>query len=199
MALMVLIQVQRPDAASEIGRVSVLHSTITVRQCRFGSGQVCLKFALVCQTLRPARSLSHVTSHLSSTRTSSIPLPVSPPRSPTPESSLTFSDPSNPVRSLQLSSPPDLFPRRRSPALRDRGAAGDRYRSSPSDEDVGVDGLVRNGLTRYPLAMFDPDAPSAANPTSSQFRHWVVRASCFLYSSSYKFSRFILLLRRSPD
>jgi hypothetical protein len=49
--------------------------------------------------------------------------------------------------------------------------------AAPSDEDVGADGLVKNE-TRYTLAMFDPDAPSAASPTSSQFRHWVVRASC---------------------
>ncbi|KAJ7923109.1 phosphatidylethanolamine-binding protein, partial [Mycena leptocephala] len=43
----------------------------------------------------------------------------------------------------------------------------------PSDEDVGADGLVKNE-TRYTVAMFDPDAPSAASPTSSQFRHWVI-------------------------
>ncbi|KAJ7654047.1 PEBP-like protein [Mycena polygramma] len=43
----------------------------------------------------------------------------------------------------------------------------------PRDEDVGGDGLVSNEA-RYTLAMFDPDAPSAAQPTSSQFRHWVI-------------------------
>ncbi|KAJ7432696.1 hypothetical protein FB451DRAFT_1065201, partial [Mycena latifolia] len=31
---------------------------------------------------------------------------------------------------------------------------------------------------RYTLAMLDPDAPSAAQMTSSQFRHWVVRSCC---------------------
>jgi hypothetical protein len=46
----------------------------------------------------------------------------------------------------------------------------------PSEEDVGADRLVKNE-TRYTLVMFDPDAPRAANPTSSQFRHWVERAS----------------------
>ncbi|KAJ7923117.1 hypothetical protein B0H13DRAFT_2316800 [Mycena leptocephala] len=41
--------------------------------------------------------------------------------------------------------------------------------AAPSDEDVG-----NEMETRYTLATFDPDAPSAANPTSSQFRHWVI-------------------------
>ncbi|KAJ7117085.1 phosphatidylethanolamine-binding protein [Mycena epipterygia] len=45
--------------------------------------------------------------------------------------------------------------------------------AAPSDEDVGADGLVKNEA-RYTLAMFDPDAPSAAQPTSRQFRHWVI-------------------------
>jgi len=45
--------------------------------------------------------------------------------------------------------------------------------AAPSDDDIGSDGLVKNE-TRYTLAMFDPDAPSAAQPTSSQFRHWVI-------------------------
>ncbi|KAJ7604729.1 PEBP-like protein [Mycena polygramma] len=43
----------------------------------------------------------------------------------------------------------------------------------PRDEDVGADGLVSNEA-RYTVTMFDPDAPSAAQPTSSQFRHWVI-------------------------
>ncbi|KAJ7689669.1 phosphatidylethanolamine-binding protein [Mycena rosella] len=45
--------------------------------------------------------------------------------------------------------------------------------AAPSDADIGEEGLVKN-QTRYTLAMFDPDAPSAAQPTSSQFRHWVI-------------------------
>ncbi|KAJ7752631.1 phosphatidylethanolamine-binding protein [Mycena metata] len=45
-------------------------------------------------------------------------------------------------------------------------------KAAPSDEDVGADGLVKNEA-RCTLAMLDPDAPSAAQPTSSQFRHWV--------------------------
>jgi hypothetical protein len=48
--------------------------------------------------------------------------------------------------------------------------------AAASDEDIGADGLMKNE-TRYTLVI-DPDAPSAANPTSRQFRHWVVRASC---------------------
>ncbi|KAJ7480921.1 hypothetical protein FB451DRAFT_1031164, partial [Mycena latifolia] len=31
----------------------------------------------------------------------------------------------------------------------------------------------------YTVAMLDPDAPSAAQPTTSQFRHWVVRSYTF--------------------
>ncbi|KAJ7752638.1 phosphatidylethanolamine-binding protein [Mycena metata] len=46
-------------------------------------------------------------------------------------------------------------------------------KAAPSDEDVGADGLVKTEA-RYTLAMLDPDAPSAAQPTSSQFRHWVI-------------------------
>ncbi|KAK6967077.1 phosphatidylethanolamine-binding protein [Favolaschia claudopus] len=46
----------------------------------------------------------------------------------------------------------------------------------PKDEDIGADGLLKNeaNQARYTVAMFDPDAPSAANPTSRQFRHWVI-------------------------
>jgi hypothetical protein len=54
--------------------------------------------------------------------------------------------------------------------------------AAPREEDVGEDGLVKSfgaDGPKYTLAMFDPDAPSAAQPTSRQFRHWVVRSSCF--------------------
>ncbi|KAK7050642.1 phosphatidylethanolamine-binding protein [Favolaschia claudopus] len=46
----------------------------------------------------------------------------------------------------------------------------------PKDEDISADGLLKNeaNQARYTVAMFDPDAPSAANPTSRQFRHWVI-------------------------
>ncbi|KAJ7078817.1 hypothetical protein C8R43DRAFT_351326 [Mycena crocata] len=37
--------------------------------------------------------------------------------------------------------------------------------AAPNEADIGTDGLVNNEA-RYTLAMFDPDAPSAANPTS---------------------------------
>ncbi|KAJ7794377.1 PEBP-like protein [Mycena olivaceomarginata] len=49
--------------------------------------------------------------------------------------------------------------------------------AAPKEEDVGEDGLVKNfgaDGPKYTLAMFDPDAPSAAQPTSRQFRHWVI-------------------------
>ncbi|KAJ6483210.1 PEBP-like protein [Mycena sanguinolenta] len=46
--------------------------------------------------------------------------------------------------------------------------------AAPNEEDISADGLVKNDSVRYTLAMFDPDAPSAAQPTSSQFRHWVI-------------------------
>ncbi|KAJ7237048.1 phosphatidylethanolamine-binding protein [Mycena haematopus] len=46
--------------------------------------------------------------------------------------------------------------------------------AAPREEDIGADGLVDLEAVRYTLAMFDPDAPSAAQPTSSQFRHWVI-------------------------
>jgi hypothetical protein len=55
-----------------------------------------------------------------------------------------------------------------------------------SEDDIGVDGIVENE-TRYTLAMFDPDAPSAAQPTSSQFRHWVVRSVPILDRERLKF------------
>ncbi|KAJ7132678.1 PEBP-like protein [Mycena filopes] len=45
--------------------------------------------------------------------------------------------------------------------------------AAPNEADITAEGLVKNE-TRYTLAMFDPDAPSAAQPTSSQFRHWVI-------------------------
>ncbi|KAJ7079206.1 PEBP-like protein [Mycena crocata] len=45
--------------------------------------------------------------------------------------------------------------------------------AAPREADVSGDGLVKT-QPRYTLAMFDPDAPSAAQPTSSQFRHWVI-------------------------
>jgi hypothetical protein len=55
-ALVTLIQVQ---ATSKIDRVFDDYSS---DKCRSGSGQVCLKFALVCQTLPPARGMrSHIT------------------------------------------------------------------------------------------------------------------------------------------
>ncbi|KAJ6483204.1 PEBP-like protein [Mycena sanguinolenta] len=48
--------------------------------------------------------------------------------------------------------------------------------TAPNEEDISTDGLIKNNCdsVRYTLAMFDPDAPSAAQPTSSQFRHWVI-------------------------
>ncbi|KAJ6483207.1 phosphatidylethanolamine-binding protein [Mycena sanguinolenta] len=39
--------------------------------------------------------------------------------------------------------------------------------AAPSEDDIGADGLVKNDSLRYTLAMFDPDAPSAAQPTSN--------------------------------
>ncbi|KAJ7711937.1 phosphatidylethanolamine-binding protein, partial [Mycena olivaceomarginata] len=49
---------------------------------------------------------------------------------------------------------------------------------APKEEDVGEDGLVKSfgedGL-KYTFAMFDPDAPSAVQPTSRQFWHWVAK------------------------
>ncbi|KAJ7063858.1 PEBP-like protein [Mycena amicta] len=48
-----------------------------------------------------------------------------------------------------------------------------RIVAAPSDSDVTLDGLVKNE-TKYTLAMLDPDAPSAAQPTSRHFRHWVI-------------------------
>ncbi|KAJ7448692.1 PEBP-like protein [Mycena galericulata] len=45
--------------------------------------------------------------------------------------------------------------------------------AAPTEADITSEGLVKNE-TFYTLAMFDPDAPSAAQPTSSQFRHWVI-------------------------
>ncbi|KAJ7085163.1 PEBP-like protein [Mycena belliarum] len=45
--------------------------------------------------------------------------------------------------------------------------------AAPTEADITADGLLKNDA-RYTLAMLDPDAPSAAQPTSSQFRHWVI-------------------------
>ncbi|KAJ6546682.1 PEBP-like protein [Mycena vulgaris] len=45
--------------------------------------------------------------------------------------------------------------------------------ATPTEAEITAEGLVDSN-TRYTLAMFDPDAPSAAQPTSSQFRHWVI-------------------------
>ncbi|KAJ6554100.1 phosphatidylethanolamine-binding protein [Mycena sp. CBHHK59/15] len=52
-------------------------------------------------------------------------------------------------------------------------APGIAIAAAPTDDDIDAAGLVK-GETRYTLAMLDPDAPSAAQPTSSQFRHWVI-------------------------
>ncbi|KAJ7480831.1 PEBP-like protein [Mycena latifolia] len=46
--------------------------------------------------------------------------------------------------------------------------------AAPSESDLGDDGLLKSGEARYTRGMLDPDAPSAAQPTSSQFRHWVI-------------------------
>ncbi|KAJ7480891.1 hypothetical protein FB451DRAFT_1556363 [Mycena latifolia] len=46
--------------------------------------------------------------------------------------------------------------------------------TAPNEPDFGEDGLVKTLEARYTLAMLDPDAPSAPQPTSSQFRHWVI-------------------------
>ncbi|CAK5284634.1 unnamed protein product [Mycena citricolor] len=43
----------------------------------------------------------------------------------------------------------------------------------PEDAEVGADGLIESHA-KYTLVMFDPDAPSAASPTSRNFRHWVI-------------------------
>ncbi|KAJ7203360.1 phosphatidylethanolamine-binding protein [Mycena pura] len=53
------------------------------------------------------------------------------------------------------------------------GPPGIAIAAAPMDDDITAEGLVRNEM-RYTLVMFDPDAPSAAQPTSSQFRHWVI-------------------------
>ncbi|KAF5333940.1 hypothetical protein D9758_018159 [Tetrapyrgos nigripes] len=42
-----------------------------------------------------------------------------------------------------------------------------------SDESAG-DSTSSEGGTSYTLVMTDPDAPSRANPTSKEFRHWVI-------------------------
>ncbi|KAJ7794372.1 phosphatidylethanolamine-binding protein [Mycena olivaceomarginata] len=50
--------------------------------------------------------------------------------------------------------------------------------AAPREQDIGEDGLVKSfgaDGPKYTLAMFDPDAPSAAQPTSRQFRHWVAK------------------------
>ncbi|KAJ7480886.1 phosphatidylethanolamine-binding protein [Mycena latifolia] len=48
--------------------------------------------------------------------------------------------------------------------------------AAPSESDFGEEGLLKSGVeqARYTLAMLDPDAPSAAQPTNSQWRHWVI-------------------------
>ncbi|KAF7291326.1 hypothetical protein MIND_01277100 [Mycena indigotica] len=49
--------------------------------------------------------------------------------------------------------------------------------AAPS-EAITADGLSQHSFT-YTVAMLDPDAPSAAQPTSRHFRHWVVCFSLF--------------------
>ncbi|KAF8133521.1 phosphatidylethanolamine-binding protein [Mycena galopus ATCC 62051] len=55
-------------------------------------------------------------------------------------------------------------------------APGISIAAVPAEADIGADGLVSTEAreAKYTVAMFDPDAPSAAQPTSAQFRHWVI-------------------------
>ncbi|KAJ7480900.1 hypothetical protein FB451DRAFT_1556367 [Mycena latifolia] len=46
--------------------------------------------------------------------------------------------------------------------------------TAPNESDFGKDGLLKGQRARYTLARLDPDAPSATQQTSSQYRCWVI-------------------------
>lgn len=64
-----------------------------------------------------------------------------------------------------------------------------RFHSEAKDGDVATQ-------FEYTLVMVDPDAPSKAQPTSKEFRHWVVWT--FPLPSLSRFIKRRVLLFRSP-
>ncbi|KAF7312860.1 hypothetical protein MKEN_00970300 [Mycena kentingensis (nom. inval.)] len=45
--------------------------------------------------------------------------------------------------------------------------------AAPTEAEITSEGLVQSEA-KYTVAMLDPDAPSAADPASRHFRHWVI-------------------------